>query len=112
MTHHPDDVLTELSKNWVAAQPSPAIAVQRARYEFNLNFGLLGGFATKLHRFEAAIRADALERAADELERIADEAEARVAEHYGAASAIGPGSADMVREAAKTVRSMTARADR
>jgi hypothetical protein len=50
-----------------------------------------------------------LTEAAAELDRIADEVEARVAEYYGRSSGIGPGSADMVREAARTVRSLAAR---
>jgi hypothetical protein len=54
----------------------------------------------------AEYRAEVLNEAADELIRIADETEAKVAEHYGAASGIGPGSAEMVREAARTVRRM------
>ncbi|MBW5420238.1 hypothetical protein GKQ77_01465 [Streptomyces sp. BG9H] len=52
------------------------------------------------------LRAEALIEGAVELERIADETEARVAEHYGTGSGIGPGSAEMVREAARTLRSL------
>ena len=55
-------------------------------------------------------RDQTLIEAADLLERIADEAEAKVAEYYGQASGIGPGSAELVREAARTVRSLAARA--
>jgi hypothetical protein len=51
-----------------------------------------------------AYRCEELLAAAAELDRIADETEKRVAEHYGTASGIGPGSADMVREAARTIR--------
>lgn len=54
-------------------------------------------------------REQVLAEAAEELERIADAVEAKVAEYYGQASGIGPGSAEMVREAARTVRSLAAR---
>lgn len=53
-----------------------------------------------------AHRSEALIEGAVELERIADEVEARVAEHYGSASGIGPGSAGLVREAARTLRAL------
>lgn len=53
-----------------------------------------------------AHRAENLVEGAVALERIADETEARVAAHYGAGSGIGPGSAELVREAARTLRSM------
>ncbi|MFI8792621.1 hypothetical protein [Streptomyces sp. NPDC055105] len=53
-----------------------------------------------------APRAETFEHAAAHLEQIADQAEARVAEHYGAASGIGPGSADMVRDSAAAVRDL------
>jgi hypothetical protein len=53
-----------------------------------------------------AHRAEVLAEGAVELDRIADEAEARVATHFGQASGIGPGSAELVREAARTLRSM------
>jgi hypothetical protein len=51
-------------------------------------------------------RAEVLREAAAELDRIADTVEARVAEHYGPASGIGPGSAQMLRDAAGNVRYM------
>lgn len=54
----------------------------------------------------AGARNAALTEAAAHLDRIADATEAEVAKHYGPASGIGPGSADMVREAAKTVRAL------
>lgn len=57
-----------------------------------------------VHR--AQVRPEVLHEAADKLMRIADEAEAKVAEHYGVSSGIGPGSVEMVREAARTVLSM------
>lgn len=57
-----------------------------------------------------AIRAEVLAEAGDHLDRTADEVEARVADHFGPASGIGPGSADMVREAAATVRALAATA--
>ncbi|WP_433893072.1 hypothetical protein [Streptomyces sp. CA-111067] len=69
-------------------------------------FALMATKPTKRERALDAYRAEVLAEAADRLTAIADEAEARVAEHYGAASGIGPGSADMVREAARTVRDM------
>jgi hypothetical protein len=53
-----------------------------------------------------AYRAEVLTEAAAELDRIADTVEARVAEHYGPASGIGPGSAQMLRDAAGNVRYM------
>ncbi|MEU5608399.1 hypothetical protein AB0H03_06525 [Streptomyces sparsogenes] len=53
---------------------------------------------------DAARDAEVLREAADKVERIADTVEARVAAHYGAASGIGPGSADMVREVAGSLR--------
>lgn len=68
--------------------------------------------AERLHEVEpllAAHRGLVLAEAAEHLERIADETEAQVAAHYGLASGIGPGSADMVREAARTVRSLAVR---
>lgn len=124
----PADIGTELAEQWVAAQQDPAAALQRARHEFDLNFGLLGGFHTRRDRFEAAVRADArarfqqddaldlldhrrlvLTEAADHLERTADKVEAAVAEHYGPASGIGPGSAAMLRQAAADVRSLATR---
>jgi hypothetical protein len=57
-----------------------------------------------VHR--AQVRPEVLNEAAAKLMAIADETEAKVAEHYGASSGIGPGSAEMVREAARTVLSM------
>lgn len=57
---------------------------------------LLDAFATEVLRVGA-----------DELDRVANEAEARVAAHYGPASGIGPGSADLVREAARMLRTAT-----
>jgi hypothetical protein len=56
----------------------------------------------------AAARAQAFTDGAAELDSIADETEARVAAYYGAASGIGPGSADMVRECARTLRGLAA----
>ncbi|MFJ2568143.1 hypothetical protein ACIO02_35360 [Streptomyces sp. NPDC087568] len=53
-----------------------------------------------------AHRAEVLAEGAAELDRIADETEARVAAYYGQASGIGPGSAELVREAARTLRSL------
>jgi hypothetical protein len=50
--------------------------------------------------------AEVLLEGAAELDSIADETEARVAAHYGPASGIGPGSAELVREAARTLRSV------
>ncbi|MEU5596617.1 hypothetical protein [Streptomyces sp. NPDC020298] len=52
--------------------------------------------------------AEVLHEGAAVLEAIADEAEARVAAHYGLASGIGPGSADLVREDARTLRALAA----
>ncbi|MDH6116865.1 hypothetical protein ABH930_000284 [Kitasatospora sp. GAS204A] len=52
-------------------------------------------------------RDQVLAEAADHLDRIADETEAQVAAHYGH-SGIGPGSADMVRECARTLRGLAA----
>ncbi|MGW1497523.1 hypothetical protein ACWCQW_02845 [Streptomyces mirabilis] len=71
----------------------------------------LGGIATMedvahAEQLVDAHRTEVLGEGATELDRIADETEARVAEHYGAASGIGPGSAEMVREAARTLRSL------
>lgn len=60
-------------------------------------------------RLIAEHRDQVLTEAADELARIADETEAKVAAYYGPASGIGPGSAEMVREAARTVRGLAAR---
>ena len=51
-------------------------------------------------------RAEVLAEAAAELDRIADLVESRVAEHYGPASGIGLGSAQMLRDAAGNVRYM------
>ncbi|MFI0236378.1 hypothetical protein [Streptomyces sp. NPDC016845] len=62
--------------------------------------------ATLLRRLKREHRVEVLLEGAVELERIADETESRVAEHYGPASGIGPGSAEMVREAARTLREM------
>lgn len=59
-----------------------------------------------LDEYDAIRRNAALAEAADELERIANQVEATVAEHYGPASGIGPGSAAMVRESARTLRDM------
>lgn len=56
--------------------------------------------------FRCAARAEVLREAAVELDGIADAVEARVAEHFGAASGIGPGSAEMVREAARSLLRM------
>lgn len=53
-----------------------------------------------------AHRVEVLTEAAAELDRIADTVEARVAEHYGPASGISPGSAQMLRDAAGNVRYM------
>lgn len=53
-----------------------------------------------------AYRAEVLAEAAEKLDRIADETERQVAARYGESSGIGPGSADMVREAARSVRGM------
>ena len=53
-----------------------------------------------------AYRDQVLAEAAGHLDHIADATEAQVAKHYGPASGLGPGSADMVREAAKTVRAL------
>lgn len=50
--------------------------------------------------------AEVLHEGAAELVSIADETEARVAAHYGLASGIGPGTAELVREAARTLRSL------
>ena len=55
-----------------------------------------------------AYRAEVLREAADRLDAIAGQAEAKVAGHYGTASGIGPGSCDMVREAARDLRRMAA----
>lgn len=65
--------------------------------------------ATPVEPLLDAYRDQVLTEAADHLDRIADQTEARVAEYYGPASGIGPGSADMVREAAKSVRELAAR---
>lgn len=62
--------------------------------------------AAFLAEHDAHRRAEVLTEAADELDRIADTVEARVAEHYGPASGIGPGSARMLRDAAGNVRYM------
>jgi hypothetical protein len=59
-----------------------------------------------LAEHDAHHRAEVLTEAAAELDRIADIVEARVAEHYGPASGIGPGSAQMLRDAAGNVRYM------
>ncbi|GAA0705058.1 hypothetical protein GCM10010193_70120 [Kitasatospora atroaurantiaca] len=67
--------------------------------------------AAEIRRLRAQLagrRDQVLTEAAVHLERIADETEAQVAAHYGRASGIGPGSADMVREAARSVRSLAA----
>lgn len=65
-------------------------------------------FSDLLEEFTAEVRNQALAEGAGHLDRIAGEIEARVADHYGAASGIGPGSADMVRESAKTLRALIA----
>ncbi|MGW5123246.1 hypothetical protein ACWEQ7_04125 [Streptomyces sp. NPDC004069] len=62
------------------------------------------GAAKMLDDFAAAV----LYEGAAELDRIADKTEARVAAHYGPTSGIGPGSAELVREAARTLRSVAA----
>jgi hypothetical protein len=62
-----------------------------------------GDIADQLY---AAVRAEALVEGAVVLERIAAETEARVAEHFGAASGIGPGSAEMVTASADTLRDL------
>lgn len=56
----------------------------------------------------ATAREQALAEAANHLDSIAKQVEDRVAEYYGQTSGIGPGSADMVREAARTVRALAA----
>ncbi|MFD7645744.1 hypothetical protein ACFV4P_34450 [Kitasatospora sp. NPDC059795] len=61
-----------------------------------------------LNALLAAHRDLVLAGAAGRLDRLADEVESRVAAHYGAASGLGPGSADMLREAADVVRSHSA----
>jgi hypothetical protein len=60
----------------------------------------------------AAIGAEVLAAAAAELVRTADEVEAIVAKHFGPASGIGPGSADMLRLAAQQVGSFTEAGER
>ena len=62
----------------------------------------LGAIKDALKEF----RAEVLREAAAALDGIADETESHVADYYGKASGIGPGSAEMVREAARSVRSM------
>ncbi|WP_329368851.1 hypothetical protein OG896_24880 [Streptomyces sp. NBC_00669] len=52
------------------------------------------------------VRAEAFTEAADELVRIANTVETAVADHFGPASGISSGTAEMIREAAKTVRGM------
>jgi len=64
------------------------------------------GILPELTEDERSVRASAFHDAADELERIADAVEVKVAESFGAASGIGPGSAQMVRESAHAVRRM------
>lgn len=41
--------------------PNPTTPVECARHELDITFGLLGNFAPKLDRFEAAVRAEAAE---------------------------------------------------
>lgn len=53
-----------------------------------------------------AYRAAVLREGATELDRIANQVEAKVTARYGAASGIGPGVADMVREGVRTLRDM------
>jgi hypothetical protein len=53
---------------------------------------------------ESETRAEVLREAADLLDRLAAAAETKAAERYGPASGIGPGSCDMVREAATELR--------
>ncbi|MEU2062866.1 hypothetical protein [Streptomyces sp. NPDC013455] len=60
----------------------------------------------RVERLYLLVRTEVLHEGAAELDRMANETEARVAAHYGPASGIGPGSADLVREAARTLRSM------
>jgi hypothetical protein len=76
---------------------------------FELDMLLTGTHPVTRGRALDAFRDEVLTEAAEALERIADETEAKVAAYYGRASGIGPGSADMVREAARTVRGLTAR---
>lgn len=54
-------------------------------------------------------RDQVLTEGAELLDRIADETEAQVAARYGPTSGLGPGSADMVRECAHTLRDHAAR---
>jgi hypothetical protein len=61
---------------------------------------------TRLREQLAQARAAALAEAGDHLDRIAADVERRIADVFGPASGIGPGSADMVREAATTVRAL------
>lgn len=56
-----------------------------------------------LAEHETAVRAELRAAIAADLGRIADRVERLVADRYGSASGIGPGSAEMVREAARTV---------
>lgn len=56
-----------------------------------------------LAEHDTAVRAELRAAIAADLAKIADRVEGLVAERYGAASGIGPGSAEMVREAARTV---------
>ncbi|WP_035796392.1 hypothetical protein [Kitasatospora mediocidica] len=78
---------------------------------FELDVLLIGTHPVTRGRALDAYRDQVLTEAADHLDRIADATEAKVAEHYGPASGIGPGSADMVREAARTVRSLATAPD-
>lgn len=52
-------------------------------------------------------QAEILQQAAGHLDQIADAVEAQVAAHFGPASGIGPGTADMVRNCATAIRSLT-----
>ncbi|GGR70782.1 MULTISPECIES: hypothetical protein [Streptomyces] len=60
----------------------------------------------RVERLYSLVRTEVLREGAVELDLIADEVEARVAAHYGPASGIGPRSAELVRESARTLRSM------
>lgn len=93
---------------WLAKKATEQKTYDAAVLASKVDRGAVRAFLGTGHYRDAmdAHRVEVLTEAAAELDRIADTVEARVAEHYGPASGIGPGSAQMLRDAAGNVRYM------
>ncbi|WP_441251168.1 hypothetical protein [Kitasatospora sp. McL0602] len=116
-----DAIRTDLRKGipGLVLYPGAQPIGRMGRTEYDVADAVLAVVQPKLDRLQAELdraraelaepREQVLTEAAETLERIANETEAKVAEYYGPTSGIGPGSADMVREAARTVRGLADR---